>query len=198
MKRLLFVDDHPVYRDGIRRTLEAGVPDLHVSVAADAPDALRVLREDGPIDLCLSDYLLPGENGLTLVTRIRKLDPTIAVGILCAEPNEALAEDVRAIGGAACLSKEMATDALIAAVTAIFDGDEVFVASRVVGEDRGVSERRRRILLAASRGLADKQISEQLGISESTVRDHWHHIFRRLGVNNRTEAVAQAVRQRLI
>jgi DNA-binding NarL/FixJ family response regulator len=198
MRRLLFVDDHPVYRDGIRRTLEAGVPDLRVTVAADAPDALRALREDGPIDLCLSDYLLPGENGLSLVTRIRELDPTIAVGILCAEPGEALADGVRAIGGAACLSKEMATDDLVAAVAAIFEGDEVFVTSRVAGEDRGVSERRRRILLAASKGLADKQISEQLGISESTVRDHWSHIFRRLGVNNRTEAVAQAVRARLI
>ena len=198
MKRLLFVDDHPIYRDGVRRTLEAGVPDLRVAVAADGAGALRALREDGPIDLCLSDYLLPGEDGLTLVTRIRKLDPTIAVGILCAEPNEALVDGVRAIGGVACLSKEMATPDLIAAVTAIFDGDEVFSASRVDGEDRGVSERRRRILLAASRGMADKQISEQLGISESTVRDHWHHIFRRLGVTNRTEAVAQAVRLRMI
>ncbi|MFO1115250.1 MAG: response regulator transcription factor [Beijerinckiaceae bacterium] len=198
MKRLLFVDDHPIYRDGIRRTLEAGIPDLSVSVAADATEALGALRADGRIDLCLSDLRLPGEDGLALVTKIRKIDPTIAVGLLCAETSYALIEDVRAIGGVACLSKELDTADLVDAVASVFEGEEVFSHPRSEDANRPLSERRRSILLAASKGWADKQISDQLGISESTVRDHWHHIFRRLGVNNRTEAVAQAVRQRMI
>lgn len=198
MKRLLFVDDHPIYRDGVRRTLEAGVPDLAVTVAADAAEALAALRADGRIDLCLSDFRLPGDNGLALISRVRKIDPTIAVGLLCAETNLALIEDVRAIGGVACLSKEMGTQEMVDAISAVFDGEEVFSYPRSEDAGRPLSERRLSILLAASKGWADKQISDQLGISESTVRDHWHHIFRRLGVNNRTEAVAQAVRQRLI
>lgn len=198
MKRLLFVDDHPIYRDGIRGTLEAGIADLAVSVAADAAEALAALRADGRIDLCLSDLRLPGEDGFALITKIRKIDPTVAVGLLCAETSYALVEDVRAIGGVACLSKEMDTQELLDAVSALFDGEEVFSYPRNEDASRPLSERRRSILLAASKGWADKQISDQLGISESTVRDHWHHIFRRLGVNNRTEAVAQAVRQRMI
>lgn len=126
MKRLLFVDDHPIYRDGIRRTLEAGIPDLSVSVAADATEALGALRADGRIDLCLSDLRLPGEDGLALVTKIRKIDPTIAVGLLCAETSYALIEDVRAIGGVACLSKELDTADLVDAVASVFEGEEVF------------------------------------------------------------------------
>jgi DNA-binding NarL/FixJ family response regulator len=198
MKRLMFVDDHPIYRDGIRRALEAGISDLEVIVARDGEQALERLRSDGRIDLFLADYRLPGEDGLSLVSRVRRIDPTVAVGLLCGETSYGLIEDVRALGGVACLCKEMETDELVDAVAAIFDGDEIFSAPRDEGGERPLSERRRRILLAASKGLADKQISDQLGISESTVRDHWHHIFRRLRVNNRTEAVAQAVRQRFI
>ena len=57
---------------------------------------------------------------------------------------------------------------------------------------------RRDILTFASKGWPDKLIGEELGITESTVRNHWHHIFRRLGVNNRTEAVTQALRRKII
>ncbi len=198
MKRLIFVEDHPIYRDGVRRALEAGIPDLQVVVAPDAERAVEALRADGRIDLCLADHRLPGEDGLSLISRIRRIDPTVAVGLLCGETSFALIEEVRALGGVACLCKDMETDELVEAVAAIFDGDEIFSAPREEGAERPLSQRRRSILLAASKGAADKQISDRLGISESTVRDHWHHIFRRLRVNNRTEAVAQAVRQRLI
>ena len=198
MKRLMFVDDHPIYRDGLRRALEAGVPGLSVVVAASAAEALTILRVDAGIDVCIADRALPGEDGLTLVGRIRAVHPTVAVGMLCAEPTSALVESVRALGGVACLSKEMDTSELVDAIVAIYEGDEVYPEPKMAPGEKPLSDRRRRILQAASRGLPDKQISDDLGIAESTVRDHWSHIFRRLGVNNRTEAVAQAVRRRLI
>ena len=157
-----------------------------------------MLRADDRVDICLSDYRLPDGDGLGLLAQIRLVRPTIAVGILCAEPGPTLAEEVRALGGVACLPKQMATPDLVRAVNALFDGEEAFPDRAPTDGGRPLSERRRRILLYASRGWPDKQISEALGISESTVRNHWHHIFLRLRVTNRTEAVSQALRQNLI
>ena len=198
MKFMLFVDDHPIYCDGVRRALEAGIDGLSVLVAGSVEEALGALGADARIDLCLADYLLPDGDGLTLISRIRTAHPTVAVGILCGEPNFTLAEDVRGIGGVACLSKEMDTEGLVAAVAAIFEGDDVFAIGAQTAGAKPLSDRRRRILIYASKGLPDKQISDKLGISESTVRNHWHHIFRQLGVTNRTEAVTQALRRTLI
>ena len=198
MKFMLFVDDHPIYRDGVRRALETGIDGLSVLVASNVEEALGLLRADARIDLCLADYLLPDGDGLTLISQIRTAHPTVAVGVLCGEPNFTLAEDVRSIGGVACLSKEMETEGLVAAVAAIFEGDDVFAIGAQAAGAKPLSDRRRRILIYASKGLPDKQISDRLGISESTVRNHWHHIFRQLGVTNRTEAVTQALRRNLI
>jgi DNA-binding NarL/FixJ family response regulator len=197
-KRLLYVDDHPIYRDGVRRALEAAIEGLTVALADGVRQAQRILQDDRAIDLCLADYRLMDGDGFSLISAIRTSHPTVAVGVLSGEPTAALAAQVRAIGGVACLPKDMPTEALIDAVEAIFDGDEVFPPTIRPPGQGALSEKRRTILLYASQGLPDKMISEKLGISESTVRNHWHHIFRRFGVTNRTEAVTQALRQRLI
>lgn len=199
MKTILFVDDHPIYRDGLRRALEASVQDLRVVVAGDVAEARRLLAGDSEIDLCLADFRLPDGDGLELVKAVRKAYPSVAVGLLCGEPTQALAREVRALGGVACLSKELETSRLVEAVEAIFDGEDAFLAPPAAGGGAGaLSDRRRDILVYASRGWPDKMIGDELGITESTVRNHWHHIFRRLGVTNRTEAVTKALRQKLI
>ena len=196
-RRILFVDDHPIYRDGVRRALESAVDGLTVVLAAGVREALAVLKADRAIDLCLADYRLADGDGLGLLSQVRASHPTVAVGVLTGEPTAALAAEVQALGGVACLAKDVDTEELVAAINAIYEGDEVFSARRPA-DAGGLSDKRRTILLYASRGLPDKVISEKLGISESTVRNHWHHIFRRFGVTNRTEAVTQALRQRLI
>lgn len=199
MKTMLFVDDHPIYRDGLRRALEARLSGLTVVAAGTAAEAQSLLAGNGAIDLCLADFRLPDGDGLDLIAAVRKAHPTVAVAILCGEPTQALARDVRALGGVACLSKELDTERLVAAIQAIFDGEEVFLAPPSAGGAAGpLSDRRRDILVYASKGWPDKMISDELGITESTVRNHWHHIFRRLGVTNRTEAVTKALRQKLI
>lgn len=198
MARILFVDDHPIYRDGLRRALEARIEGLEVAVASGATDARDKLAADASIALVLADYRLVDGDGLELISGLRASHADVAVGLLCGEPTQALAAQVRAIGGVACLPKELGTEELTDAVESILDGEEVF-PSPVAGPGAPLmSERRRDILTFASKGWPDKVIGEELGITESTVRNHWHHIFRRLGVNNRTEAVTRALRQKII
>ena len=99
-------------------------------------------------------------------------------------------------------SNLLVRDGGIEGVVVRFGGPLAKVATEgdlvVAGAGALISERRRDILTFASKGWPDKLIGEELGITESTVRNHWHHIFRRLGVNNRTEAVTRALRQKII
>ena len=199
MRRILFVDDHPIYRDGVRRVLEGSGPDVQVFTADGASSALRLLAETSEIDLCLTDQRLLDGEGADLARQIRELYPSIAVGLHCAEPTLTLANEMRAIGAVACLSKDRDTSSLCDAIDTLYNGGSIFddVARGNEGE-RTLSLRRREILVFAGQGLLDKQISDKMGITESTVRNHWQHIFSQLNVSNRTEAVTKALRQGLI
>jgi DNA-binding NarL/FixJ family response regulator len=199
MRRILFVDDHPIYRDGVRRVLESNSPDVQVLTADGASSALKLLAEASEIDLCLTDQRLLDGEGADLARQVRELYPSIAVGLLCAEPTLTLANEMRAIGAVACLSKDRDTTSLCDAIDTLYNGGSIFDdVARGGGTERSLSLRRREILVFAGQGLLDKQISDKMGITESTVRNHWQHIFSQLNVSNRTEAVTKAVRQGLI
>jgi DNA-binding NarL/FixJ family response regulator len=199
MRRILFIDDHPIYRDGVRRALESSRSDVQVFTADGASSALKFLADAPEIDLCLTDHRLLDGNGASLARLIRELYPSIAVGMLCAEPTLTLINEMRAMGAVACLSKDRDPMALCEAIDTLYDGGSIFddFTGSSAGEQT-LSLRRREILVFAGQGLLDKQISDKLGITESTVRNHWQHIFTRLSVGNRTEAVTKAVRQGLI
>lgn len=199
MKQILFVDDHPIYRDGVRRVLESRGPNLKVHTADGVTDAMDVLERNRDIDLCLSDYRLLDGDGVDLVKKVRARYPTIAVGILCAEPTLSLVNEVRALGAIACLSKDRDPDALCDAIDILYNGGTVFDSfPKYVTGLHTLSLRRREILVFAGQGLLDKQIAGKMMITESTVRNHWQHIFIQLDVSNRTEAVSKALRQGLI
>ncbi|MCB1524188.1 MAG: response regulator transcription factor, partial [Rhodoblastus sp.] len=123
MARILFVDDHPIYRDGLRRALEARIEGLEVIVASGVAEAREKLAQDATIALCLADYRLVDGDGLDLISGLRASNPSVAVGLLCGEPTQALAGQVREIGGVACLPKELDTDNLAEAVESILEGD---------------------------------------------------------------------------
>jgi DNA-binding NarL/FixJ family response regulator len=195
MKTVLFVDDHPLFREGLRAALEALDPGLRVVTATDAASALAALAADPSIDLCLTDYRLPQSDGLELAREVRARHPSVAVALLSGDTS--LAARARAAGAVACLNKTRDVSSLAAAIESVFNGGEVFDDEPGSG---GVllSERRREIVRCAAAGLLDKQIGAKLDISESTVRNHWLHIFAQLGVGNRTEAVAKSMRLGLI
>jgi DNA-binding NarL/FixJ family response regulator len=196
---MLFVDDHPIYRDGLQRALTDALPDLQILTAACARSALEVLATTHDIDFCLSDYRLADGDGASLLEEVRRLYPDIAIGLLGADLPAGVTSRVKAAGGVACLSKDRDTDALASAIDTIFNGGLVFDDGPLpTAYFRSLSIRRRQILLLAGKGHPDKQIGEQLNISESTVRNHWQHIFARLDAGNRTEAVVKAIRLGLI
>lgn len=199
MRRIFFVDDHPIYRDGFRRALIGGSEDTEVVDAEGVRAAMSTLACDDAFDLCLVDQNLADGEGLALALDIRRRYPAMAVGLLCADVRSELVAEVRRMGGVACLAKSRDAASLCSAVDALFRGELVFDerVSSIAG-DVDMSPRKREVLELASLGMQDKQIGKALAISESTVRHHWKQIFIRLGAGNRAEAVSKAHQTRLL
>jgi len=196
LPRLLFVDDHPLYGAGVRLTLEAALPELEILLARTGAEAITLLSSGLDVDLVLTDLRLEGSNGFELLERIGRLWPMVARGILCADLTAEIARGARAVGCVACLSKARDMDGLVEALDALFNGDEVFDAEAELSI--GLSKRRQMVLAFAARGLSNKEIARQLGITERTVKDHWSCIFAQMDVSNRAEAVSRAHELRLI
>jgi DNA-binding NarL/FixJ family response regulator len=197
VQTLLFVDDHPLVNEGLRRAFAVEMPELRVETASSLAEGVARLEADPDIDLCLSDQRLGDGEGVDLVEIVRQRFPLVAIGILTGEVTPALVRRARAAGAIACLSKERTIDSLAAAVRSLFEGGEVFDDLPGSVYDT-ITERRRDIIRFAAQGLLDKQIAVRLEITESTIRNHWLHIFDRLGAANRTEAVSKAIRLGII
>jgi two-component system nitrate/nitrite response regulator NarL len=190
MPSLLFVDDHPLYRFGLKEALSLAMPGLEVKLAAGSIDALASLGA-GDIDLCLSDHRLGAEDGLALLRTVGERFPTVARGVLCSSPTPTVARQAQDIGCVAVLSKDRGIEELALALGRLYQGETVFDLP-TAGAPSPLSERRLQVLRLAAGGRSNKQIAGALCISERTVKDHWSAIFGQLAVGNRAEAVSRA------
>ena len=215
--KILIVDDHALFRVGIRSVLERE-PDLEiVGEADDARSALEAALETSP-DIILMDLSLPAPGGIEATRRIKRELPSAGIIILASdEDEEALFQAIRA-GAAAFILKNVGPDDLVTIIRRVSDGeflinDKVFakpaVASRVLKEFRELavygqeaapifsplSPREVQILDNIAQGMTNKQVAYALTISEQTVKNHMSSILRKLSVNDRTQAVVYAMRQ---
>jgi DNA-binding NarL/FixJ family response regulator len=215
--RILIVDDHALYRVGIRQILERE-PDLEiVAEADDARTALDASFATNP-DVILMDLSLPSPGGIETTQRVKRELPSAAIIVLSTEEDEdALFEAIKA-GAAAFILKDIAPEDLVMVIRRVVAGeylinDKVFskpaVASRVLKEFRELavygqeaapifaplSPREVEILDNIAQGMTNKQVAYALSISEQTVKNHMSSILRKLSVNDRTQAVVYAMRQ---
>lgn len=189
--KILFIDDHPIYCDGMALALGRSMLNLEVRTAGDACSAAAVLnRED--IDLILCDYRMPGDDGIDVITKLGKAHPSVAVGLLCADLTPQLASRAVAAGAVACLSKDRDVAAMIDAIQRVLDGGSVFDVMPSQGQDHGLTPHRVDILRMAAKGLSNKEIARNLQVTERTIKDHWATIFARLGASNRVSALRAA------
>lgn len=195
---LLFIDDHPIYRNGVVYALRDRMPDVAIHDVASLEAACEVLgRED--IDLVLADYRLEVGDGIDALREIRARHPSIACGIISGEMSGQLSRLARDIGVVALLSKKRDVEALIDAVQSVIAGACVFDDQALTANGSiPLTERRLEILRLAALGQSNKEIARRLDVSERTIKDHWSHILSRLEVSNRTQAVGAALRQGLI
>jgi DNA-binding NarL/FixJ family response regulator len=203
--RVVIVDDHELLRTGTRRILEeAGGFDV-VGEAGDGPAALGLVDELDP-DVVLVDIRLPSTNGIDLARRIVEGHPDATVVVLSAYDDEDYVRAALAVGASAYLLKTTPGADLVRAIrdarrgTVVLDpgvardrppdGPDGTVGGTASG---ALTARERQVVLLVARGLANKAIARQLGISTRTVEAHLNHAFEKLGASSRTELVTVAV-----
>jgi len=215
---VMIVDDHPVFRQGLRRVLE-GEDDLDVvAEVADGVEALQLARQMVP-NVMLLDINLPGMNGLQIARSLKDLLLDINIIMLTAyHDDEQVFHAIRA-GASAYFPKDVSPRRLIEAVRLVHQGSYV-VEDRVLekpevgtwlldqfkqvdGEDFDIdgsllvslSPREMEILQFIARGKSNKEVAHELGISRQTVKNHMTSILRKLAVNDRTQAAIYALRR---
>lgn len=203
--RLLVVDDHPVVRDGLKGML-ASQQDLElVGDAGDGEEAIRLADELKP-DVVLMDLRMPVMDGVTAIVRIRERWPEARVLVLTTY--DADADIVRAVaaGATGYILKDAPRDEIFRAIRTTAQGKS-YLSSAVAGRlmervrspsDEALSEREVEVLELVSKGASNKEIARQLRLSEATVKSHLLHIFAKLGVNDRTQAVTRALKRDII
>lgn len=212
MIRILIADDHLVVREGLRTMLEIQTDMEVVGEATDGHEAVRLAGELKP-DVILMDLRMPGLDGLGAIRAIRASWPALAVVILTTyDDDKHIVEGLQA-GARGYLLKDAGREAIFAAIRSAARGETLLqpeVAARVVanlgaapaggaapsaapGADQTLSEREREVLAAVANGLRNKEIADELGITERTVKAHLASIFNKLGATSRAEAIAKAM-----
>ena len=205
MIRILIADDHPVVRDGLRGML-AGQDDLEVvGEAANGHQAVAQAHALKP-DLVLMDLRMPELDGVTAIKRLRDELPSVRVLVLTTFDSDQDIVRAVAAGATGYLLKDAPREELFRAVRAAADGETVLapgVASRLLGQMRtppheALSDRELQVLRAVAHGWTNRRIAGELFITEATVKTHLVHIFAKLGVDDRTAAVMQALERGLL
>lgn len=195
--KILLVDDHALFRAGLRMLLGALGRDASVLEASTAAQALAIIDAQSELQLCLLDLSLRSDDGLDLLAKIKARAPDVAVVVVSAADDSLTIRACIDAGAMSFIPKSAAPEILTQALRRVLKG-EVYLPSQMGLETRASSARslltprQREVLKYLSQGLPTKLIARQLDLSEYTVKEHIASIFQTLHVHNRTEAVIRA------
>ncbi len=203
--RLLLIDDHALFREGLARLL-AAEPDFELAPPCSSVDeAFRVL-EDGPVDLILLDYDLGPDTGSRFLLRAAERGLQSRVLVVTAGLSETEAAEMLRRGATGIFLKHNSPELLAKAIRKVMEGEvwldqrylKVLLEEAKSGEPEGrrrLSEREREVLRAVFEGLSNKEIAARLAVSESSVKATLQQLFFKTGVRTRGQLVRVALEQ---
>jgi DNA-binding NarL/FixJ family response regulator len=189
---LLIIDDHPLFREGLKFLLRSLDSELHIEEAGDCSVALQ----EGPhrlYDLVLLDMKMPGLNGLDALEAVRKRFPFAALVVVSGESSPRLVREAIERGAMGFIPKSSTPDVLVHALRDVI-GNKVYLPQEVLGEARegGLPEltaRQTDVLRCVIQGKSNKSVARELGVSKDTIKSHLAAVMRALDAHNRTELV---------
>jgi DNA-binding NarL/FixJ family response regulator len=200
--RILSVEDHPVFREGLATIIGSQLDMLLVTQASNAVEAVAEFRRHRP-DITLMDLRLPGTNGTDALITIRGEFPQARIIMLTTSDSDGEIQRAMRAGASAYILKSMPKDELLNVVRAVHSGRRHIppeVAARLaehLGEE-DLTTRELEVLRLIRDGYRNKQIADQLSIAETTVNFHIKNLVEKLQANDRTHAVTIALRRGLL
>ncbi|MEQ9102077.1 MAG: response regulator transcription factor [Imperialibacter sp.] len=190
--KVYLVDDHAILMDGVKSLLNATDEYEVAGTASTAEDALKYLQNE-PVDILISDYSLPGMDGLGLVKVMQRIKPEVKILIMSMHDEGHLVKEILKEGIKGYLLKKDSQKELIAALDQIMAG-RTYLSSEIntlliqslqnPDEGKLLTEREREILKLIAKEYTNKDIAEELFISERTVETHRKNIFRKTKTNS--------------
>ena len=197
---ILIVDDHALFRQGLRRILESLNQVTVVGEASDGNEAVQLARKTNP-DIILMDVSMPHLNGLEATQRIKRILPDIRIILLTMYEDNFLQEDGMKIGASGYLPKKSVDKELFDAINIVSSGEKYFYRFARVSQAAGSSSpaavisyeslsiREKEILRLLAGGMTNKDISESLCISINTVETHRKNIMKKLNLHNLSDII---------
>ena len=196
---VLIVDDHEMVLEMFAMYLEGSV-DMNVTTARHLDEGLDKIAEHGPFDVVLLDLNMPGMNGISGLRRAIKANDGKPVAIITGSPSPRMLDEIMNSGAAGIILKTTAVRSLANAIRFMHSGEHYMplelvrerqVASRTVRHGQ-LSEKEMTVLSFLAQGKQNKEIANDLQLAEPTVKMHVTSICRKLGAQNRTQAVIMA------
>lgn len=203
---VLIADDHPLFRDALKLAVAQAMPDAAVVEADSVQSLFAALETHGDLELLLLDLNMPGAQGFSALVQARAHYPTVPVVVISAHTDPGICARTLAHGAAGFVSKSSPITTLITALRTVqqggtwpvdlsatakptaLDHHETDAATRMAT----LTPQQFRVLSMLSAGLLNKQIAQDLGVSEATIKAHMTAIMHKLGVRNRMQAMLVA------
>jgi two-component system nitrate/nitrite response regulator NarL len=204
--KLLIVDDHAILREGLAAMLRQVGPDTEVLQAGESAEGLRMAEQHADLDAVFLDLEMPGSGGMSAIPEFGKRRPELPVIVLSSSEDPRDVRRALALGALGYIPKSSPPRTLLSALQLVLSGN-IYVpplmlapaaaAPRSTGVDAArpgasLTERQLEVLRLLGKGLSNKEIGRDLGLSEKTVKAHVTAIFKTLNVVNRTQAASAA------
>jgi len=215
--RILVVDDHQLFLDGIRHILNKLDAVVEITESTRAGQAIEILESDQVFDLVLIDLSMPGMDGMSILRRMHERKVWLPLVVVSAEEDARTIKSALDTGALGFIPKAYSSQQMLSALNAILGG-EIYIppgiqqqidnldTRRLPAEagnndtlkSSGITKRQFDVLQLLAKGYSNKQIATTLFLTEHTVKSHISSLFSSLQANNRTECVLAAIRQGIL
>lgn len=190
--KVLVIEDHELYREGLELLLKEVIPDVQLVAAADFPNARLALANHADIALILLDIQIPGTTGLEGLEAIKNAYPALPLVVISSVNHYASIRQMLNLGADGFIAKSSSKATMIQALHDVLNGEKVIVGEQAAADVISLSPRQLTILELMALGLSNKEIAAQLHISPATVREYVSDLLFLFSCDNRTQAVLKA------